>query len=283
MIRRIAGRAGDARRRGTLRPADGLDYRVLGPVGVSDGLRELPVDGSKPRTVLAALLLSGQRLVSDSQLSDLLWGQDPPATSHAQICTYVSRLRKALGRGAVIERRSPGYVLHIGQGNLDLARFESDAELGRSALALGRYEQASRKLRSALDRWHGPALAGVSERLVSSAAPGLEEARISVLERRIEADLALGGHAELLPELAGLVAEHPLRDRLRAQLMTALYRSDRQADALALFDEGRRTLADEFGVHPGELLRRVHHAILTGAPELDWPPGRSVVRTANSV
>ncbi|MFD0200203.1 MULTISPECIES: AfsR/SARP family transcriptional regulator [Saccharothrix] len=144
-----------------------------------------------------------------------------------------------------------------------MKEFQEQAALGRSALAAGRYEDAARLLRAALRLWRGPALTGVSEHLAAAEAPRLEEARIAALESRIEADLALGRHAQLLPELTRLVRRHPLRERFRAQLMTTFSRCDRQADALVLYEEGRRMLADELGIDPGSLLREVRLAILT--------------------
>jgi DNA-binding SARP family transcriptional activator len=254
-----------------------VEFRILGPVEVRGGDAELSRDGVKPRTVLAALLLSGNKLMSDEQMADVLWGPHPPATSNAQIHTYVSRLRKIVGRESTIIRRSPGYLLDIGTAHFDFAEFQSEAEQGRIALFADRYEEAAKRFRAALHLWRGPALAGVSEYLASSAEPRLEEARLTVLERRLDADLALGRHVEILPELAGLVAQHPLRERFRAQLMTALYRCDRQAEALTVFEEGRRVLAEEFGIDPGTLLREVHRAILTGTPDLPWPGAGSLL------
>ncbi|MGV9295055.1 AfsR/SARP family transcriptional regulator [Amycolatopsis sp. NPDC003676] len=249
-----------------------MEYRILGPVGIGDGNREIPVDGVKLRTVLAALLLSGGRVTSDGQMSDLLWGQRPPATSSAQIWTYISRLRKLLGQGATIVRRTPGYLLDIGQeGAFDYAEFEADVERGRTAAAAGSHDEASACLRAALMRWRGPALSNVSEHLFTAEAGRLEEAKATAAEDLMDADLMLGRYAQILPELTRLVRQYPLRERFRAQSMVVLYRLDRQAEALALFDEGRRKLAEELGIDPGGLLRGVHQAILAGAGELPWP------------
>jgi DNA-binding SARP family transcriptional activator len=242
-------------------------YRVLGPVVVCDDRgEEASLGGAKQRTVLAALLLGRDRLLSDSALSGLLWGNRPPATLNQQIYTYVSRLRGTLGRSADIVRRGVGYQLVLRSGRFDLAEFTSSVALGREALSAGRYAEAAAQLAAALDRWRGPALQNTCEHLLAVEGPRLDELRMSALESRIEADLALGGHAAVLPELIGLVQEHPLRERFRALLMTGFYGADRQADALALYDEGRRVLADELGVDPGLLLRGVHQAILRSAP-----------------
>jgi DNA-binding SARP family transcriptional activator len=248
-----------------------MEYRILGPVEVSHNGKRVPLDGSKQRTVLAALLIANSRMLADTELSELLWGDRPPATLNAQIYTYVSRLRKALGDGANLSRCSPGYRLHIGPCRFDLTEFEEQHRLGQAALAAGRYAESSKLLRSALALWRGSALSGVSDHLVAAEEPRLEEARISAWESRIEADLALGRHAQALPELISLVRRYPLRERFRAQLMTSYYRCDRQADALALYDQGRRVLVEELGVDPGRLLRGVHRSILTADQELLVP------------
>jgi DNA-binding SARP family transcriptional activator len=248
-----------------------LEFRILGPVEVLYDGEEVALDGSKPRTVLTALLIADNGTVSDAQMSDFLWGHHPPATFNAQIYTYISRLRKTLHREVGITRRSRGYDIRLGNCRFDLWEFDEQARLGQSALAACRYEESARLLRSALSLWRGPALAGVSEHLVDAEGPRLEEARISALESRIEADLALGRHAQLLPELTRLVRQHPLQERFRAQLMTTFYRCDRQADALVLYEEGRRMLADELGIDPGSLLRQTHLAILTADPVLQSP------------
>jgi SARP family transcriptional regulator, regulator of embCAB operon len=248
-----------------------MEFRILGPVEVRHNGEEVPLDGSKQRTVLAALLIAGDRMVSDTEITGHVWGESPPTTVNAQIYTYVSRLRKILGQHASIIRRSPGYLLRIGSCRFDLAEFSEQAVRGQAALLDGRYEEAAGLLRAALALWRGPALVNVSEQLADAEGPQLEEARISALASRIDADLALGRHVLLLPELTRLVRLYPLQERFRAQLMTVLYRCDRQADALVLYEQGRRMLSEELGIDPGSLLREVHYAILTGAPAL-WAP-----------
>jgi len=249
-----------------------MEYRLLGPVEVRDDRGEIPLDGAKHRTVLAALLIAEGSLLSDARLSELLWGTRPPATFNAQIYNYVSRLRKVLGGQVVIARRSPGYLMQLGPGSFfDLAEFGQLATRGRAAQLAGRQEEAGRLLRAALDLWRGPVLANVSEQLTQAEGPGIEEARITVLESRIEADLATGLHAEILPELTGLVSRYPLRERFRAQLMMTLYRGNRQGEALALYERSRQMLADELGIEPGLLLREVHQAILVGDSALHGP------------
>jgi DNA-binding SARP family transcriptional activator len=247
------------------------EYRILGPVEVRNGGIEVPLDGAKQRTVLAALLISKGRFISDTDLSTLLWGSNPPATLNAQIYNYVSRLRKNLGSNTRITRRTPGYLMRIEMASFDLLDFEKLATSGQASLQARRYEDAGRLLRAALALWRGPALANVSEYLTNAEGPHIEEARISVIEGLIEADLAMGRHVQVLPELTKLIGQYPLRERFRAQLMTTLYRCDRQAEALALYEQSRRMLVDELGIEPGIRLREIHHAILTADPALRCP------------
>ncbi|WP_030676824.1 AfsR/SARP family transcriptional regulator [Streptomyces sp. NRRL B-1347] len=241
-----------------------MDFRVLGPVEAMRGAERIALTGSKVPTVLAALLLARGRVVSDARMSTLLWGWEPPATSGAQIYTYMSRLRKLLGDEVAIERRPPGYALRAPRSTVDLIEFERLAERGRAELAAGRNREASALLGQALGLWRGTGVSGVTDHLAEAELPRLEEARMHVLERRIEADLALGRHERLTAELTGLVAEYPLREKLRAQLMTALYRCGRQAEALRSYHEGRDVLADQLGIDPGETLGSTYHAVLVG-------------------
>lgn len=254
-----------------IRPGEGLmRFLLLGPVEAWDDSCRIEVRGSKMRTVLAVLLLSHGRVVSDFSLIEMLWGGNPPTTTQAQIQTYVSRLRGLLGPDVRIERQHPGYRLDILSGllNLDLMEFERLAELGHAALAANEMLTAVEILRTALALWQGRALADVTDHLASFEQPRLEEARLSALEDRISADLALGLHGPLITELTALTAEQPLREGPRAQLMLALYRSDRTADALASYHGFRRILADELGLDPSEKLRKLHQSILTSDPEL---------------
>ncbi|WP_255948287.1 AfsR/SARP family transcriptional regulator [Streptomyces odontomachi] len=227
--------------------------------------------GAKQRTVLATLLLADGRVVSDEQLADRLWDEHPPATASAQIYTYVSRLRKLFGAAATITRVTTGYQMNVDRLACDHIQFDQLAQAGATALAEGHCADASSVLRRALALWRGPALDDATARLIAIEGPRLTEARMTALEARIEADLALGRHRQLTAELTGLVAEHPLRERLRVQLMTALYRCDRQADAVATYHEGRRLLADELGVDPGPELTETYQRLLTGALALPRP------------
>ncbi len=241
-----------------------VEFRILGPVQVRVDGSAVPVEGAKQRTVLAALLLSGGRVLSDDRLSELLWGPTPPPTRTAQLYTYVSRLRKRCGPWLRTDRRGSGYAMDTGDARYDWDEFRRLAEQGRTALTGGHYATAADRLTAALALWRGPALSDVTGRLSEAELPRLEEARLAAVQNRIEAELALGRHAQSVPELTRLVAEHPLRETLRCQLMTALYRCDRQADALAVYERGRRALRDELGVDPGSALRRLHRELLTG-------------------
>ncbi|MFJ2766630.1 BTAD domain-containing putative transcriptional regulator [Streptomyces sp. NPDC087300] len=237
------------------------DYRLLGPVEAWRAGRRLSLGGPKPRALLAALLLEPGRVVSADTLIDVIWGDRPPDTARSLIQSYVSALRRALSADA-IETRPPGYLIHADASLVDRAAFERLTGQGRQAAAAGDHAGAARLLGEALDLWRGPALGGIGETL-RAMADQLEEAREAALEERIAADLAQSGReTELVAELTALVATHPTRERLRGQLMLALYRLGRQADALAVYGEGRDVLADELGIDPGPGLQSMYEAIL---------------------
>jgi DNA-binding SARP family transcriptional activator len=224
---------------------------------------------------LALLLLNANRRVSRDELGAALWGESPPPTASNAIQVVISRLRKLVEGSAELHTERGGYLLGIDPGQLDLARFERLLEEGRAALAEGRAEVASARLREALGHWRGPALADLGyEAFAQSHIARLEELRLAAIEERIEADVALG-HTPLVAELTTLVREHPLRERLRAQLMLALYRSGRQADALAAYQQTRRTLVDELGVEPGAELRELNRRILNQDAALAAPEARA--------
>lgn len=258
-----------------------MEFRLLGPVEAIAPEGKVPISASKLRTALAMLLLHRGRVVPDFRLAEMLWGEHPPNTADAQIHTYMSRLRQRLG-STEIERLRPGYVLRIRPEQLDLVQFETLAAEGRAALTAGRFADARTALRSALDVWHGPALSGVTDHLGAVERPELEEARLTALEDRVEAELSLGLHTDLLPELTGLVAVNPLRERLRGQLMLGLYRSGRQPDALAAFHDYRTVLADELGIDPSAALQGLHQQVLTNASGLDSSAPAPVVRASAS-
>lgn len=254
-----------------------MEFRVLGPVEVRRDGHRVAFSGAKLHTVLAALLLAREEVVSDERLCRLLWGWAPPATVSAQLYTYISRLRKILGDEVVIDRRPPGYAMSIGNATVDLNEFEKLALGGREALIKEDFERAGELLRDALARWNGQPFANATEYLADAEAPRLAEARAVTLEHRIAADLALGRHEQITGELTGLVAEFPLRERIRCQLMTALCRSGRQADAIHLYHHGRAVLADELGVNPGEELQATYRALLDGTLDR-WPGAAPAVR-----
>ncbi|RSM59781.1 regulator protein [Actinoplanes sp. ATCC 53533] len=241
-----------------------FEFQLLGPVTVVAAGRERALSGTKQRTLLAALLLARGALVLDSQLIGVLWGDQAPATVGAQLYTHASRIRGRLGAGLGLVRQSTGYRLRPVEHRCDAVEFARLAAEGHDALRAGRYAAAATRLRDALGWWRGPALADVTDLLRDAEVAALDEARMAALEGRIEAELALGEHLRLVPELSGLVRREPLRERLRVLLMTAFYRSGRRAAALECFAEGRRTLGEELGVDPGEALLAAQRAVLRG-------------------
>jgi DNA-binding SARP family transcriptional activator len=244
-----------------------MEFRLLGPLEVVEHDRSLALGGVKQRSLLAVLLLHANEVVSADRLIDELWGQTPPPTASKGVQVYVSRLRKQLGESR-LATRSPGYILQVDASELDLGRFEQLLGEARRADP----DSAAQKLRSALALWRGPALADLAyEPFAQSEIARLGELRWFALERRIDADLAGGRHAELVGELEALIAEHPLREHLRYQLMLALYRSSRQAEALDAYRQARRELSDELGLEPSEELRRLEQAILRQDAVLDLP------------
>jgi DNA-binding SARP family transcriptional activator len=242
-----------------------MEFRVLGPLEVEVDGRVLKLGGAKQRALLALLLLHANEAVSRDRLIDELWST-PPETASAAIQVYVSRLRKLLGRDAIVTQ-PPGYLIRVQEGTLDLERFEESVARAQGAPP----DEAAELLRQALGLWRGPPLAELDGSFARPERASLEEQRLAALEQRIQADLALGRHAELVPELEGLVREHPLRERLRGQLMLALYRCGRQADALEVYRSGRRLLDEELGLEPDDELQRLERAILNHDPSLNLP------------
>ncbi len=239
-----------------------LEFRILGPLEAWDGDRRLDLGGPKQRALLALLLLHRREVVASDRLIDSLWGEEPPPAAQKTLQVYVSRLRKTLGNG-LLQTRAGGYALGLAPDQLDSERFERTMKEGRDFLDSGDPERAAAMLRGALSLWRGPPLADLTyEAFAASEVVRLEELRVAALEERIEADLALGREAELVPELEGLVQEHPLRERLRAQLMLALHRTGRQAEALAAYQELRRTRVEELGLEPSRALQELEQAIL---------------------
>lgn len=261
-----------------------MEFRILGPLEVVEEGQSLPLAAGKQRSLLVILLLRANEVVSTDELIDGLWGERPPATASKSIQIYVSQLRKALGDSrtpesdsAVLTTRGHGYEMRVGPGELDLQRFEHLVEEGRQAVAAGEPGDAAGKLREALALWRGRALADfVYEPFAQPEIARLEEARLNALEDRIDADLMLGRHADLVGELEALVKRHPLRERLRGQLMLALYRSGRQAEALEVYQQTRRLLYDELGLEPSPSLQLLEKGILNQDPALAPPTPRAV-------
>ena len=252
-----------------------MQFRILGPLEVVERDVVRPLGGAKQRAVLAILLLHRGELLSGERLVDELWGERPPATAGKTLQGYIYRLRKALGED-VLRTRGRRYVLTVAPAQLDLDRFERLSGEGREALSAGDPAAAAERLRSALALWRGPPLADFAyEPFAQVEIARLEEVRLATLEDRIEADLKLCRHCQLVPELQALVREHPLRERLRGQLMLALYRSGRQAHALEVYRETRRVLIEQLGIEPGQELQDLEAAILRHDPVLDAPAGAS--------
>jgi DNA-binding SARP family transcriptional activator len=253
-----------------------MDYRILGPLEAVDGERTLSLGGSRQRAVLGFLLLHGNQAVTRDVIVDELWGETAPPTAVKVLQNCISALRKELPGGAERLRTLGGaYELRLEPGELDRDRFERLLAEGRAALAAGDEADAARQLHSALALWRGSPLADFSyERFAEDEIKRLDELHVAAVEDRIEADLALGRHVELVPELEALVSKHPLRERLRGQLMLALYRSGRQAEALDAYRSARRTLLAELGIEPGRALHELERAILAQEPALDSPPSR---------
>ena len=257
-----------------------MEFRILGPLEATDRGRSIPLGGARQRALLALLLTRANELVSADRLIDELWGERPPRTAANALQFHVSQLRKALGSAGAIVTREPGYLIQVAPDELDLLRFERlVAEAQECSAAV-----AAPLLREALGLWRGPALADLaSEPFAQAETVRLEELRLTALEQRLEADLALGRHAEVVGELEALVQAHPLRERLRGQLMLALYRSGRQVEALDVYQQTRRMLVDELGIEPSPPLQDLEKAILrqdraldpatAGAERAAVPPG----------
>ncbi|MBO2460783.1 AfsR/SARP family transcriptional regulator [Actinomadura violacea] len=262
---------GPGAREGAVRSA--VRFEVLGPVRARGAAGPVRLGTPKARGLLAALLCGANRPVALETLVDALWGEGPPKSATKNIQSYVHRLRRALGDPDRIARTGPGYLLRVRPGELDAHAFERLVREGGAAAREGDDARAARLLREAAAAWRGDdAYACVPDvPLVRAEAQRLAEARFAALRDRIDAELRLGLHAALVPELSALTARHPLREELWERLMTALYRSGRQADALRAFRGARRVLAEEAGLDPGPGLRELQRAILAGDPALAPP------------
>ena len=259
-----------------------MRFGILGPFEVADDEgRELALGGRKQRSVLAILLLRAGEVVPSDRLIDELWGERAPATAAKTLQVYVSNLRKALGDGVLVTR-SGGYVLQLTAAEVDAREFEALASEGQGALRADDLGRAAGVLREASGLWRGPALADFAYASFAQAEVArLEESRLVVLEDRIDAELGLGEHARLVGELEGLVREHPLRERLVGQLMVALYRSGRQADALEVYRRASELLRDELGLEPSPRLRELERSILNQDTAVEPPPRGAPAPPAN--
>ncbi len=255
-----------------------MEFGLLGPLLVRDGTRHVSVSAPRQRVLLAALLLSAGRVVSVDALAETLWEGHPPAGARGALHTAVQRLRSTLGPGGagLIETRPPGYLIAVGDDEFDVRRFGALAARGHAAAAAGNWAAAAGLLREALVLWRGEPLADVpSQRLRDRVVAPIVDQRLQALVERIDADLHLGGHGEVVAELRQLVALYPLQEQFHAQLMLSLYRGGRQADALAAYQDVRRVLADELGIDPGPELQLLHQRILGGDKDLLIPAGLS--------
>jgi DNA-binding SARP family transcriptional activator/pimeloyl-ACP methyl ester carboxylesterase len=246
-----------------------LQYELLGPLRVVEGGRDVTPARPKQRALLAMLLLHREEIVPGAQLIEALWGDEPPGTAQTALYGHVSALRKLIGADR-IRTRPPGYLLRVSAGEVDIARFES---LVSQARERDDPDERSACLREALALWRGEPLPELRyEAFAEREIARLEELRLAAVEDRVDAELALGRHHELVAELEPLVAEHPFRERLRGQLMLALYRCGRQAEALHALQSGRRVLIEQLGIDPGPALRQLELRILRQDPGLDLPP-----------
>ncbi|WP_370948458.1 BTAD domain-containing putative transcriptional regulator [Amycolatopsis sp. cg5] len=251
-----------------------MKFRLLGTIEAWKDDSALPLGGAKPRTLLAALLLAGGQPLSVSRIIDALWPEEPPATAHALVHSYVATLRKVLGRDGhkdVLRTRSRGYVIDPESIWLDLTEFERLIALGRTAIADGRAERGARLLREALDLWRGVPLDNACAGFAEPERVRLNELRLTVLAERYEAELATGAESSVAGELAKLTAEHPLRERFIGLLMTAHYRLGRQAEALEVYQHYRRRLLEHHGLEPAIGLRDLHEAVLRSDEDLLAP------------
>ncbi len=255
-----------------------MEFRLLGSLEVTEGGALLDVGGAKHRALLAILLLHVNQVVPTDRLADKLWGGEPPPGATATLQSYVSSLRRALAPGRraedhqLIVTRRPGYLIQLGPEQLDVTRFETLVAEAHQALVRCDWARAASFSRRALELWRGSALADFTyEPFAQAEAARLEEARLRACEHRVEADLALGRHADVVGELETLVTAHPLREGLWAHLMTALYRCGRQAEALHAYQRVRQALGEDLGIDPGPALQRLERGILRQEEWLELP------------
>ncbi|MFI9526074.1 AfsR/SARP family transcriptional regulator [Micromonospora rosaria] len=257
----------------TARPVAGdrIMFRVLGPLQVEGPTGTVRIPPGRQEIILACLLMEAGRVVGTDRLLDLIWHEEPPDTARTQIQICVSRIRKsftAAGVGAAVVSRAPGYVLSTDEDTVDLQVFNRQVMASRVLVKEGRIAEAAETLRAAVALWRGPCLSGIPSEALRTRGLRLDEDRLTAIETYLELELGLGRSHEVVGEISRLVHEYPLRERMRGQLMLALYRSGRQAEALEVYREGRALLAEELGLEPGEELRHLESAILAGDPAL---------------
>ncbi len=261
-----------------------LEFLILGPVEVRVDGRALPLKSAKQRSILCVLLVNTNRVVSSDELIDRVWGNDPPATAPNLLQVHISNLRKVLepqrskgDKSGVLVTRPPGYMLRLLPEQLDSAKFERLVKEGQAANSSRRYEEAAARLSEALSFWRGNALADLAyEDFAQAEAARLAEIRLVAIEERFDAELALGRSGALVADIEAAIAEHPLRERLRGQLMLALYRAGRQADALEAYQRARQMLVDELGVVPSPAMQELERSILNQDPSLDVEPAEGL-------
>ncbi|MFZ0380039.1 MAG: AfsR/SARP family transcriptional regulator, partial [Solirubrobacteraceae bacterium] len=250
-----------------------MRFGILGPLEVADeGGRGVVLGGRRQRSVLAILLLHANEVVARDRLMEELWSGQPPASAATSLHAHVSRLRRALGEDRRIVTAGGGYLIRVADGELDRDRFERLVQDGAGAISRGDWGLACGRLGEALSLWRGPPLSDFAyDSFAQAEIARLEELHVGAVERRIEAELALGRDATVVGDLERLVREHPYRERLRGQLMLALYRTGRQADALAAYQAARRTLVQELGIEPSAELRELEQRMLRHDPSLSTP------------
>jgi DNA-binding SARP family transcriptional activator len=242
-------------------------FKILGPPSVSADGRLVPIGGRRSRIVLAVLALEANWVVPVDDLVDAVWGSSPPTSARTQIRICISSVRRsfaAAGAPDLIETHPQGYRLRLAEDQLDATIFDARVRRARTLSAGGHLEEAADTLRQALSLWTGPALVGLTSPPVESGARRLEEARLRAVEERVRLDLELGRHQDVIGELMQLVADHPYREHLHAQLMLGLYRSHRTAEALEVYRRIRTTLVEELGIEPGPELAELEKSILLG-------------------
>ncbi|AZK92492.1 MULTISPECIES: AfsR/SARP family transcriptional regulator [Streptomyces] len=261
-----------------------MRIQVLGPLSAEVNGGSIVPTAAKPRQILSLMALYPGRVLPVPMLMEEIWGTAPPQSALTTLQTYILQLRRRLdtamgpsapgGAKEVLATRHGGYLLQIPEASVDVHEYERLARQGQTAFETGDNEVSARRLRAALDLWKGPALVDIRVGpILDIEVRRLEESRLAVVERRIDADLKLGRHTELIPELTDLTARHPQHEGLHAQMMVALYRSGRQAGALEAYRRLRMRLIDELGVEPSPQLQRLHQAMLSVDPQLDVVAG----------